>query len=146
VVRTPFGGVGSAMVRGGRVNRANHHRLKALPAGRNLQAPSHRLQLQRRSCHHDRIKHLARTIIRRHAELCRACTAESADYVDGRGWDFAAGMPVILAQSQGTVVSDVNGLASFAFSTGGILGNVAVMGSANVGTVSLKFAAQQLGP
>ena len=56
------------------------------------------------------------------------------------------GMPVILAKSQATVQSDVNGVASFPLSTGGVSGNVAVVGSATAGTASLQFAAQQLGP
>jgi hypothetical protein len=55
-------------------------------------------------------------------------------------------MPVILAQSQTTVQSDANGLAAFPLSTGGISGNVAVVGSASVGNVSVQFAAQQLEP
>jgi hypothetical protein len=56
------------------------------------------------------------------------------------------GMPVILASSQATVVSDVNGLTSFSISTGGFYGDIAVIGSASVGNASLKFAAQRLGP
>jgi hypothetical protein len=56
------------------------------------------------------------------------------------------GMPVILAQSQATVLSDANGLASFPLSTGGIAGNVAVVGSATAGTASLEFVGQRLGP
>ena len=55
-------------------------------------------------------------------------------------------MPVILAQSQVTVASDGNGLASFPVSTDGISGNVAVLGSATAGPATLQFAAQQLGP
>lgn len=55
-------------------------------------------------------------------------------------------MPVILAQSQATLQSDANGLASFPLSTGGILGNVALVGLASVGNASAQFAAQQLGP
>jgi hypothetical protein len=55
-------------------------------------------------------------------------------------------MPVILAQSQAAVQSDANGLAAFPLSTGGISGNVAVVGSASVGNTSVQFAAQQLGP
>ena len=56
------------------------------------------------------------------------------------------GMPVILAQSQATVMSDGNGLASVPLSTSGVTGNVAVVGSASVGTASLRFVGQQLGP
>jgi hypothetical protein len=55
-------------------------------------------------------------------------------------------MPVILSQSQATVQSDANGLASFSLSTGGIAGNVGMVGSAAAGNASLQFAAQQLGP
>jgi hypothetical protein len=56
------------------------------------------------------------------------------------------GMPVILAESKATVQSDINGTASFALSTGGVSGNVAVIGAASVGSSSLEFEAQQLGP
>jgi len=56
------------------------------------------------------------------------------------------GMSVILAKSQSTVQSDINGLASISLSTAGISGNVAVVGSAIVGGSSVRFAAQQLGP
>ena len=56
------------------------------------------------------------------------------------------GMPVILAKSQATVQSAANGLASFPLSTGGVSGNVAVVGSATAGTASLQFLGQQLGP
>jgi hypothetical protein len=56
------------------------------------------------------------------------------------------GMPVILGESQATVPSDANGMAAFPLSTAGISGNVAVLGSGTVGTASLQFAAQQLGP
>ena len=56
------------------------------------------------------------------------------------------GAPVILGESQATAASDMNGLASFPVATGGFSGNIAVIGSATVGTASLQFAAQQLGP
>jgi hypothetical protein len=55
-------------------------------------------------------------------------------------------MPVILAESRATGQSDINGLAKFALSTGGISGNVAVVGTATAGSGSLEFEAQQLGP
>lgn len=55
-------------------------------------------------------------------------------------------MPVILASSQATVLSDVNGLASFPISPGGFSGNIAVIGSASAGTATVQFTAQQLGP
>ena len=55
-------------------------------------------------------------------------------------------MPVILAESKATVQSDINGTASFAISTGGISGNVAVIGTATAGSSSVEYEAQQLGP
>jgi hypothetical protein len=55
-------------------------------------------------------------------------------------------LPVILAKSQITTQSDINGVATFALSTGGVLGNVAVLGTATAGTSTLEFEAQQLGP
>jgi hypothetical protein len=66
-------------------------------------------------------------------------------------WSGEAGisqptMPLILAAPQATIVSDVNGLASFAVSSGGISGDVAVLGSATVGSANVQFAGQQLGP
>ena len=54
-------------------------------------------------------------------------------------------MPVILAQSKATVQSDINGIASFALSTGGVSGNVVVIGTATAGSNSLEYEAQQLG-
>ena len=55
-------------------------------------------------------------------------------------------MPVILARSQLTAASDVNGLASFPITTAGFTGNIAVIGSASTGNSTVPFAAQQLGP
>jgi hypothetical protein len=55
-------------------------------------------------------------------------------------------MPVILAKSQGTILSDMNGVALFPISTQGFSGNIAVIGSATAGNTSLPCAAQQLGP
>jgi hypothetical protein len=55
------------------------------------------------------------------------------------------GMPVILDKSQGTVISDEVGVASFPISTGGFSG-IAVVGAATAGSASLTFEAQQLGP
>ena len=55
-------------------------------------------------------------------------------------------MPVILAESKATVQSDINGTASFAISTGGVSGNVAVVGIATAGSSSVEYEAQQLGP
>ena len=55
-------------------------------------------------------------------------------------------MPVILAKSQAAVQSDINGLAKLTLSTGGISGNVVVLGTATVGNSSVEFAAQQLEP
>jgi hypothetical protein len=54
-------------------------------------------------------------------------------------------MPVILAQSKATVQSDINGIASFALSTGGVSGNVAILGTATAGSSKLEYEAQQLG-
>jgi hypothetical protein len=56
------------------------------------------------------------------------------------------GMPVILAESKATVQSDINGTASFALSTGGVSGNVTVIGTATAGSSSLEYEAQELGP
>ena len=56
------------------------------------------------------------------------------------------GMPVILAKSQTTLQSDINGLATFSLSTQGIAGNVAVVGTAAAGNSSVQFEGQQLGP
>jgi hypothetical protein len=56
------------------------------------------------------------------------------------------GMPVILAESKATVQSDINGTANFALSTGGVSGNVAVIGTASAGNSSVEFEAQQLAP
>ncbi len=55
-------------------------------------------------------------------------------------------MPVILAAPQATIMSDVNGLTSFAISSAGISGNIAVVGSGTVGSGSVQFAGQELGP
>src|SRR5438874_4097507 len=48
------------------------------------------------------------------------------------------GMPVILATSQATMHSDINGIANFPLSSGGISGNVAIVGTATAGTSSLE--------
>jgi hypothetical protein len=55
-------------------------------------------------------------------------------------------MPVIIGKTQATVQSDANGLAGFPLSTGGISGDVAILGSASIGNASVQFAAQELGP
>ncbi|HJT72281.1 MAG TPA: IPT/TIG domain-containing protein, partial [Terriglobales bacterium] len=55
-------------------------------------------------------------------------------------------MPVILAESQLTIESDVNGIADFPISTAGVSGNVAIVGSATAGAASVEFEAQQIGP
>jgi hypothetical protein len=55
-------------------------------------------------------------------------------------------MPVILAESQNMVQSDVNGLASNSISTGGIAGNAVVLGTASAGNSSVEYEAQALGP
>jgi hypothetical protein len=56
------------------------------------------------------------------------------------------GMPVILAKSQTTVQSDINGTATVPLSAQRISGNIAIVGSATAGSNSVQFAAQQLGP
>lgn len=66
-------------------------------------------------------------------------------------WSGEAGisqpsMPVILAKSQASAQSDINGIVNFALSTAGISGDVAVMGTATAGTSSVEFEAQQLRP
>jgi hypothetical protein len=53
---------------------------------------------------------------------------------------------VIIGKSQTAVQSDINGLASFALSTQGISGNVAIAGTAATGTSVVQFAGEQLGP
>jgi hypothetical protein len=63
----------------------------------------------------------------------------------GEAGMFQPTMPVILGKMQSTVVSDVNGLTSFPISMQGFSGNIAVIGSASAGGVSLEFAAQQFG-
>lgn len=55
-------------------------------------------------------------------------------------------MPVILAEAQATVQSDINGIATYQLSTGGISGNVAILGTATAGSSSVQFEAQQRGP
>jgi hypothetical protein len=55
-------------------------------------------------------------------------------------------MPVILAESQSTAHSDINGVASAALTSGAMSGNIAVLGSATAGNSSVAYEAQQLGP
>jgi hypothetical protein len=55
-------------------------------------------------------------------------------------------MPVILAKSQTTVQSDINGTATVPIAAQGISGNIAIVGSATAGSNSVEFVAQQLGP
>jgi hypothetical protein len=55
-------------------------------------------------------------------------------------------MPVILAETQSTVHSDINGVASAALTTAAMSGNIAVLGSATAGNSSVAYEAQQLGP
>ena len=55
-------------------------------------------------------------------------------------------MPVILAESKATLQSDINGTASFAISTAGVSGNVAVIGTATAGNSSVEYEAQRLVP
>ena len=49
--------------------------------------------------------------------------------------------PIVVGKSQSTVQSHINGLASVPLSTGGISGNVAVVGSATTGTSSVQYEA-----
>jgi adhesin/invasin len=55
-------------------------------------------------------------------------------------------MPIILADTQGASQSGIDGVASFPLSTGGISGNLALVGTASVGTSIVGFEAQQFGP
>jgi hypothetical protein len=55
-------------------------------------------------------------------------------------------MPVILAQSQATVLSDVNGLASVQPTAGSVHGPVVILGSASAGASEVDFALQSLLP
>ena len=53
-------------------------------------------------------------------------------------------MPVVLSTSQTTIVSDVNGQATFAPSAGNVQGPVLILGSASTGSVSVQFVLQSL--
>ena len=55
-------------------------------------------------------------------------------------------MPVILASSQISVLSDVNGIASVQPSSGGVQGPVIVLGTSTAGSSSLQFALQSFSP
>jgi hypothetical protein len=55
-------------------------------------------------------------------------------------------IPVILAQSQATVLSDVNGMASVQPTAGGIGGPILVLGSASAGASEVDFGVQSLLP
>ena len=52
--------------------------------------------------------------------------------------------PVILASSQSTVISDINGIASFQPTTDGFSGALEILGSATAGTGNVLFSAQSL--
>ncbi len=56
------------------------------------------------------------------------------------------GAPVILSSSKAAVVSDINGIATLPISTQGYSGNIVVAGTATIGTSSVSYKAQQLGP
>jgi hypothetical protein len=74
-------------------------------------------------------------------------TAQNAPIIwAGKAGVSQSSMPVILAAPRAAIQSDANGLASFPLSTAGISGDVAVVGSASLGNMSVQFAAQQLGP
>ena len=51
-------------------------------------------------------------------------------------------VPVILASSKATVVSDVNGLATIQPTNAGIAGAIVIQGTASVGIATLPFTAQ----
>jgi hypothetical protein len=53
--------------------------------------------------------------------------------------------PVIVSSSQGSVVSDLNGLAIFQPSTGGAIGTIQVQGTMAAGASSLSFTLQSFG-
>jgi len=53
-------------------------------------------------------------------------------------------MPVILASSQSTVISDINGIASFQPTTDGFSGILEILGSATAGIGNVLFSAQSL--
>ncbi len=55
-------------------------------------------------------------------------------------------IPVILAQSQVTLISDVNGLVSVQPTAGGIQGPVVVLGAASAGPATINFQLQSLLP
>jgi hypothetical protein len=55
-------------------------------------------------------------------------------------------VPVILAQSQLTLTSDVNGLASVQPTAGGIRGPVVILGAASAGPATINFQLQSLLP
>ena len=54
-------------------------------------------------------------------------------------------LPVVLASTRVTVVSDANGLASFQPNHAGVLGAVIIQGTASSGIASLPFLAQSFG-
>lgn len=53
-------------------------------------------------------------------------------------------LPVILASSQASVLSDMNGLASVTPSAGGVTGAVLILGTASVGAVNAQYELQSL--
>jgi hypothetical protein len=55
-------------------------------------------------------------------------------------------IPVILAQSEVALISDVNGLASVQPTAGGIQGPVVVLGAASAGPATINFQLQSLSP
>jgi len=54
-------------------------------------------------------------------------------------------LPVILASSQVTILSDVNGLATIQPTSAGVPGAVVIQGTASAGVASLPFEAQSFG-
>jgi len=55
-------------------------------------------------------------------------------------------LPVVLASTQSTVISDANGLATFQPSTGGFQGALAIVGTASTGAQQVPFQLQSLWP
>ena len=63
----------------------------------------------------------------------------NGDRVGRRSWNFSAGNAGDSGEVAEHSASDTNGLASIVFSTAGISGNVAVVGSATAGSVTCSL-------
>ena len=68
-----------------------------------------------------------------------------ADHLGGGDADFTTEYAVILAESQSTAHSDINGVASAALTTVVMSGNIAVLGSATAGNSSVAYEASTIG-